>query len=114
VEKNDKDKLKEAVSNELLFAKLVPVRLKSVSAIIDLTARVKTDGKLVYKIPTGEYELIYGIRQRGHRTVMLGAWGSKGPVMDHYNKEVTEAYLERLKQISRDAGVPLSSLIRAL
>src|SRR5690606_33796604 len=61
-----------------------------------------------------KYELIYAIRQTGHRNVMLGAWGSKGPVMDHFSKKVTQAYLERLKTISRDAGVPLSSLIRAL
>ena len=114
IEKTDRDKHGEAASSELLFAKLVPVKLESVSDIIDLTGQIKANGELVYKIPPGEYELIYGIRQRGHRTVMHGAWGSKGPVMDHYNKKVTEAYLERLRQISRDAGVPLSSLIRAL
>lgn len=114
IAKTNVEKFGEAVKNELLFVKLVPVRLKSVNEIIDLTDQVNKKGKLVYKIPNGKYELIFGIRQRGHRTVLLGTWGSKGPVMDHFSKEVTQSYLERLKAISRDAGVPLSSLIRAL
>ena len=114
LEKTNRESEGKAVSNELLFIKLVPLRLTSVQDIIDLTDRVSKTSQLVYTVPNDAYTLVYGIRQRGHRTVMLGAWGSKGPVMDHFNKEVTQAYLERLTAISRDAGVPLSHLIRAL
>lgn len=114
IDNTDKGAEGHAISNELLFVKLMPVTLKSVREIIDLTAQIKKGGKLLYKIPDGKHELVYGIRQRGHRSVMHGAWGSKGPVMDHFSKTVTQTYLERLKAISRDSGVPLSQLFRAL
>jgi hypothetical protein len=114
VKKATGEKYGKGVRNELLFVKLVPTRLQSISDIIDLTNQIQKNGKLVFKIPKGKYELIYGIRQRGYRSVVLGAWGSKGSVMDHFSRQVTQSYLERLKAISRDAGVPLGRLIRAL
>ena len=50
----------------------------------------------------------------GHRHVQNGAPGAAGLVMDHYKREVTLAYLNRLMKISEDTGIPLNKLIRAL
>jgi hypothetical protein len=46
--------------------------------------------------------------------VMHGAPGAAGPVMDHYCRNVTLAYLNRLKKISEDTGIPLHKLISGI
>lgn len=101
-------------SNELIFISLIPVNAARTSAIIDLTTITKEKDKLIFKVPEGDHQLVYGIRQRGHRQVMHGALGAAGPVMNHFDKNVTLAYLNRLKKISNDTGIPLSELFRAL
>lgn len=103
-----------AKSHELVFIRLVPVQAGSVEEITDLTGDFRTKQKLDFTVPPGEYELVYGILQRSNREVMHGAPGAAGPVMNHYKKEITRAYLNRLKKISEDTGKPLSELIRAL
>jgi hypothetical protein len=69
---------------------------------------------LKYFVDEGQYELVYGILQEGHRKVMHGALGAAGNVMDHYSNRITREYLQRLKKISEDTGIPLSDLLRAL
>ncbi|MDZ7722657.1 MAG: hypothetical protein U5R06_07530 [candidate division KSB1 bacterium] len=34
--------------------------------------------------------------------------------MEHYNRKVTRAYLQRLLKISADTGVPFEDILRAL
>lgn len=98
----------------LMFIRLVPVNMKSTSQVIDLSEKFSPSGMLTYPVSQGDYELVYGVLQKGHREVMHGAPGASGPVMDHYKKEITLAYLNRLKKISEDTGIPLHELIRAL
>jgi hypothetical protein len=101
------------LSNEIMFVCLVPDSVTSTSQITDLAGEV-SGNSLSKTIPEGSYTLVYGILQKGHRHVQNGAQGAAGPVMDHYRREVTMAYLNRLKKISDDTGIPLSKLIRAL
>lgn len=103
-----------AKSYELQFIRLVPSGIKSTSEITDLTASFKKKNRLELQIPEGNFELIYGILQRSNREVMHGAPGAAGPVMNHYEREITREYLNRLNKISEDTGRPLSELIRAL
>jgi hypothetical protein len=103
-----------AKSYELQFIRLVPLGIQSISKITDLTASFKKENRLELQIPAGNYELIYGILQRSNREVMHGAPGAAGPVMNHYEREITRAYLNRLNKISEDTGTPLSELLRAL
>lgn len=101
--------------HEISFVRLVPVGIRDVSEILDLTADYKRNGdKLEYQVPPGDYKLVYGVFERSLREVMHGAPGAAGPVMNHYEKEITTAYLDRLKKIEEDTGVPLNELIRAL
>ena len=99
---------------EALFIRLVPRDLKTISEIIDLTDEYHANEQLSYHIPAGQYHLVYGILQKSHREVLHGALGAAGPVMDHYRKEITMAYLNRLLKITKDTGIPLQELIRAL
>ncbi|RXP46224.1 hypothetical protein EC396_14545 [Lutibacter sp. HS1-25] len=100
---------------KLSYLKLIPEHCEDVSQVIDLEKYVATNGKINYQIKgKGNYLLSFGIVQQNFRDVTLGAPGGAGPVMDHYKKEMTLAYLNRLKKISERSGYPLSDLIRAL
>ena len=103
-----------ATSYEILFARLVPVDTGNVSEIIDLTWQLKENGRIDFRVPAGDYELVYGVLERSVREVMHGAPGAAGTVMNHYDSDITRAYLNRLKKISEDTGIPLNRLIRAL
>ncbi|MFO7935092.1 MAG: glycosyl hydrolase, partial [Bacteroidales bacterium] len=111
----DNDDIGEEYPPRVLYVSLMPGMLNEMEQVIDLTRDLKSDGLI--DIPLQEerkYLLNYGVIQKGHREVMHGAPGASGPVMDHYKKDVTMAYLSRLKQISVQTGIPLSELIRAL
>lgn len=101
-------------SYELVFIRLVPAGIRSVSETIDLTSDFKKNQRMDFEVPPGKFELVYGILLRGNREVMHGAPGAAGPVMNHYERKITRAYLNRLNKISEDTGVSLSDLIRAL
>lgn len=103
-----------AKSYEMVFVRLVPSDIQTTSEIIDLWDEFKQNNQLNLKVPPGKYYLIYGILQRSNREVMHGAPGASGPVMNHYERKITRAYLDRLNKISEDTGTPISELIRAL
>ncbi len=104
---------RHAESNELFFISLVPFHAADESEAVDLMDHYNNK-TLKYSVDRGRYELVYGILQKGHKKVMRGAPGASGNVMDHYSKKVVMEYLNRLKRISEDTGIPLSKLLRAL
>ncbi|WP_418262512.1 glycosyl hydrolase [Flavobacterium faecale] len=105
----------KSTHHTLYYLHLVPEQCSTVSETIDLLGQLKQKGKLIYKInKTGNYRLSYGVLEQNFNKVYLGAPGGAGPVMDHYKKDVTIAYLSRLKKISEKTGIPLSELLRAL
>ncbi len=107
--------LSKRTKYKLASISLVPKNCSSVDQIIDLKPHVNANGELIYTINAGEnFYLSYELIQQNFRDVTLGAPGGAGPVMDHYKKEMTRAYLSRLKRISERSGIPLSQLIRAI
>jgi hypothetical protein len=103
-----------AKSYEIFFARLIPVGIQNMSEEIDLFENYRKNNRLELAVPPGKFDLVYGILQHSNREVMHGAPGAAGPVMNHYEKEITRAYLSRLEKVSRDTGTPFSDLIRAL
>ncbi|APY11630.1 hypothetical protein BWZ22_10415 [Seonamhaeicola sp. S2-3] len=94
---------------------LVPKNCNDEREIINLTEFLDENKNLIYKIEKpGQYYLNYTLIQQNFRDVTLGAPGGAGPVMNHYKKEMTLAYLNRLKKISERSGIPLNKLIRAI
>jgi len=103
------------INSKLIFIKLIPLNIQSTDDIIDLSGHIDKEGNIDFSIGSdGTYFLSYGFLQKGYRQVVLGSPGGAGPVMDHYKKEVTLAYLSRLKMITEKTGIPLNELIRAL
>jgi len=101
------------VSSELFFIRLVPEGTDGPEKIINLKDLIK-DGHISYSLDQGEYKIVWGVLQKGHRYVVHGAPGADGSVMNHLDKNVTLAYLNRLNNISELTGIPLKDLIRAL
>ena len=94
---------------------LIPRHCSTSDKIIDLKEYLNQNGELDYTISQqGDFYLSYELRQQNFRDVTLGAPRGAGPVMDHYKKEMTLAYLSRLKEISERSGIPLNQLIRAI
>ncbi|RED47870.1 glycosyl hydrolase [Seonamhaeicola aphaedonensis] len=94
---------------------LIPSNCISIDQIIDLVEHQDDSGSILYTIKgEGKYMLSYQLLQQDFRDVTLGAPGGAGPVIDHYKKEMTLAYLNRMKKISERSGMPLNQLIRAL
>jgi len=122
---NIEDFLKEPVKGELdkkdlnteknviKFVKLVPEKVNTLNDIIDLTQQVKSN-HLNYKTGNRNYTLVVVYLQTGFSGVQNGAPGADGPVMDHFNPLAVAGYLDRLKKIEKETGVPLSEIIRAL
>ncbi len=107
--------ISERTTYRLSYVKLVPENCNDTNQIVDLKNHIDANGKISYQIEQkGNYVLSYGLIQQNFRDVTLGAPGGAGPVMDHYKKEITLAYLNRMKKISERSGISLSDLIRAI
>jgi hypothetical protein len=98
---------------ELLAVKLMPANLNSLDEIVDITSKVKNN-KLVYKNNGADNVLVFLYNERNFKSVAHGSPGADGPIMDHYKVDVVRGYLNRLKAIEKETGLPLSELIRAL
>lgn len=99
---------------ELRFVKLYPVGATGIEQVINVTDKVTPGKTLTVEIPEGDYIISFGIFQRGYRYVTGGTPGAKGPSMDHYQKDITRFYLNRLKGVEETWGEPLSTYVRAI
>ncbi|MGB5942927.1 MAG: glycosyl hydrolase [Leeuwenhoekiella sp.] len=105
----------EKTTYELFYIYLIPNDCKDKNEAINLLDFVDKEGNLSYEIKTsGKYNLCYGFKEQSFRKVSSGAKGGAGPVMNHYDKDVTRQYLSRIKKVSEKTGIPLSDLVRAL
>ena len=73
-------------------AKLIPVPVKNLADIIDITEQIKSGS---VTIPLGNFEVSVISWRNKFREVMFGAPGGDGPVLDHFNKAAVEKYLKR-------------------
>lgn len=80
---------------ELQFMRLAPVKLDSLSSVINLDADVGKD-TITINVPPGDHVLYYLVKITGYMTVIYGAPGAAGPVLNHYNKEAVKKYLNKL------------------
>lgn len=88
-------------NNEILqtvrFVRLTPAEANDFDPGVDLTESFK-GGKLSATIPAGDHILHYFVVQEGFQAVINGAPGSDGAVLNHFSKEATEFYLNRMSE----------------
>lgn len=106
---------KEFLTQEIAFVRLCPQDLQDLNEIVSLDPFINNGNQIVrYNLKGGKYYLIWGVKQKGYQQVGKGVRGGDGPAMNYYDKEVTLAFLSRLKKIEEDTGIPLKGLIRSL
>ena len=92
---------------ELIMARLVPLQMKTFEAgtVIPIT---QNSDVLTVDVPEGEHVLYSVAKITGYMEVINGAYGARGPVLNHFDKEAVEKFLTRmsdaLKSVLGDLG----------
>ncbi len=104
--------------NKNVYKNLVSARLlpKESDVFIEGTELAETikDGLLEVDAPSGEYVLYCVVKLTGYMAVINGAPGASGPVLNHYSKEATERYLNRISESITGKIGDMGNYIRAM
>jgi len=105
----------DAPGPELFFLQMIPHGARGASELTDLIEKVDAEGRVEIEVPEGRYDLYIGTFQKAYRSVMHGAPGSDGPVVDHYDAADVRAYMDKLAgALEAVLGGKLGDHIRAL
>lgn len=103
----------KTVYKDLVLARLVPKNSTEFTEGKDLTDNIHNE-QLSVDVPEGSYVLYYVVKLTGYMAVINGAPGAGGPVLNHYSKEATEGYLNRISDHIFGKIGNLGDYIRAL
>ena len=107
-------KAQEDYNFEIRTITLFPSQIKSLDEGKEIPFNPEIE-KISIDIPKGEYELHILTWRNNFRTVMHGAPGGAGPVLDHFNKAAVEKYLNHMSdQIKLKTGKNKLEGIRAM
>ena len=103
-----------STSLEIKNIALFPQIIHSLNEAIEIPFE-KEDDSILINIPSGKHELHILTLQNNFRQVMHGAPGGAGPVLDHFNKEAVEKYLNHMSgRIKAKTGKNNLNGIRAM
>jgi hypothetical protein len=95
------------------MARLVPKIPSDFTEGKDLMSNISNQ-QLSVVVPQGNFVLYYVVKLTGYMAVINGTSGAGGPVLNHYSKEATEKYLNKISgHISGKIG-NMGTYIRAL
>jgi hypothetical protein len=101
-------------SLKILSIKLFPSVIKSLTDGQDIAFEPDNDS-VTFNVPSGKHTLHVVSWQNNFRTVMHGAPGGAGPVLDHFNKNAVNKYLSNMSDaIKRKTGKNSLEGIRAM
>ena len=98
-------------TKELMLLRLYPNPASSVDDGIDVW---RADSIFDVEVPEGEYTLAALVKINGFLEVINGAPGAAGPVLDHFNAEAVNRYLNNMSDKIEARIGPLKGNIRAL
>ena len=101
------------VYKDLISARLLPKESDVFIEGMELTGTIK-DGLLEVDVPNGEHVLYYVVKLTGYMAVINGAPGASGPVLNHYSKEATERYLNKISESVTGKIGDMGNYIRAM
>lgn len=101
------------VYRDLLMVRLLPKASEKFMEGIDVTENI-SDGVLSIDVPSGPHVLYYVVKLTGYMAVINGAPGAAGPVLNHYSKSATEAYLNRISGFITGKIGDMGTYIRAM
>jgi len=103
----------KTVYKDLIMARLLPKESTDFIEGIDLTGNMGKD-ELIADVPKGKHVLYYVVKLTGYMAVINGSPGAAGPVLNHYSKEATQAYLNRISGFITGKIGNMGSYIRAM
>jgi hypothetical protein len=90
-------------TKELYEVRIAPAYLENFNAGTKLPIQ---DDEIIVDLKDGEYIFHYLVKLTGYTAVTHGAPGASGPVLNHYNKEAVQKYLNRMSDaITSKIGV---------
>lgn len=98
---------------ELVALKLVPKNFNKMEEAIDLMPK-GVNGTYQFKVPDGNWVLYGLVKISSFMSVINGAPGAQGPVLDHMNHAVVRRYLTHMSDTMQQRMGPLKNYIRAL
>ena len=103
-----------SIPPRLVFLRLAPAGLTEFQPGRDLTAAVTPGGSISLDVPEGKHVLYAGFHEAGFTNVKLGAPGSDGPVVDHFNAQAVGFYLRHMSNgLSPALGGRMGNALRA-
>ncbi len=82
-------------TKELFALRLSPAFIEQFAPGIDLNSEISNNTILV-KVPEGKHVLYGLVKLTGYMSVLRGAPGAKGQVLNHYSAKAVERYLNRM------------------
>lgn len=102
-----------AVYKDLLMARLLPQKSNEFIEGKSLMSSIREE-ELAIDVPEGDYVLYYVVKLTGYMAVINGAPGAAGPVLNHYSKEATEEYLNRISSFISGKIGDMGDYIRSM
>jgi hypothetical protein len=97
---------------ELLEVKLVPDPMNSLDQVIDLSDQIK-NGIIKVSVPKGKYAVYGLVKVEGFMKVIQGAPGGMGPVLNHFNGEAVQKYMNHISGSIQNKIGPLAPYLRS-
>jgi alpha-L-rhamnosidase len=82
-------------TKELALLRLAPAFMSEFAPGVDFDAKLR-DEAIVIDVPEGEHVLYFLVKLTGFESVIRGAPGASGPVLNHFSKPAVQAYLDRM------------------
>ena len=97
---------------EILSLKLVPDPVNSLDQVTDLSDK-RNDELIPVDVPEGKYVLYALVKVDSFASVINGAPGAAGPILNHMNKAAVRSYLDHMSDTIQKKTGPLSKYLRA-
>ncbi len=97
---------------EILSLKMVPEPMAGLSEVIDFSDKRK-DEIITIDVPEGKHVFYALVKVDSFASVINGAPGAAGPILDHMNKTAVQKYLNHMSDTIQEKTGPLSSHLRA-
>ena len=97
---------------ELVYIRLMPAKVDQFTEGVnyDNLAREET---ITFDVPAGKYVAYFFVKMTGYMNVIEGAPGACGPVLNHFDKDAVQAYIDRLSDKLQFTGPQMKGKVRA-
>ena len=98
---------------ELLSICLAPDPMNGLEDAVDLSGKIK-DGVLKVDVPEGKWQLYAMVKFESFASVINGAPGAAGPILNHMDAKAVRKYLDHMTDTIEKRIGPLSGHVRAM